>query len=85
MSERKRNYPTGSADGMEFICNRWTFTGPKGWGVRPNDDGTFRVVSYNVAEERVAGPNTLSMTEDDAHAYAASLAKTTPHPKEGQA
>lgn len=68
------DYPTGSEDGMSFICNRWTFTGPQGYRVVANGDGTFRVVSYNVAQTRpVYGDQ--AMTEDAAHALAASLAR----------
>lgn len=79
---RKTDYPTGGPDGMSFICNRWVFTGPKGYRVRPNEGGTYNVYSYAHTSERVAGPGGLRLSEDDAHAYAASLAKTTPHPKE---
>lgn len=79
---RKTDYPTGSEDGMSFICNRWVFTGPQGYRVRPNDDdGTFTTVSYNVAESRpVYGA--IRVSEDEAHEMAARLAQTTPHPKE---
>lgn len=74
MAERSDNYPTGNGNGMSFIGNRWVFTGPQGYAVRPNDDGTFRVVSYHGTAERVAGSIGLSLPEDDAHALAERLA-----------
>lgn len=80
MAERKTDYPTGSENGMSFICNRWVFTGSTGYRVRANDDGTFRVVSYAHTSERVAGSARIRMTEEEAHAFAASLARTVPHP-----
>lgn len=85
--KRRRDYPTGNADGMSFICNRWVFTGPQGYRVTPNGDGTFHVVSYNAAETRLCwlGEDSRRMTEDAAHELAASLARTTPHPVEGRA
>ena len=81
--KRKRDYSTGSKSGMSFICNRWVFTGPRGYRVKPNGDGTFRVVSYNVSEDwRVVGHGER-LSEDDAHELAARMAGTTPHqPKE---
>jgi hypothetical protein len=75
MITRTNDYPTGSADGMSFICNRWVFTGPKGYRVKPNDDGTFNVYSYAHMQERVVGTFGMNLTEDAAHALAASLAK----------
>lgn len=83
MAERKTDYSTARENGMSFVCNRWVFTGGKGYRVRPNDDGTFTVVSYAHTQTRVCygGQN---LTEDAAHAYAASLARTVPHPKVGE-
>ena len=69
---RSTDYPTG--DGMSFICNRWVFTGPEGYRVKRHDDGTFYVVHYTVAGETCTFcPR--DMSEDDAHEYAARLAK----------
>ena len=80
--KRKTDYSTAPENGMSFICNRWTFTGPEGYRVKANDDGTFRVVHYNAAGDyRVAGSGALSLTEDDAHEMAARLAKLPVHPK----
>lgn len=83
---RKTNYSTASENGMEFICNRWVFTGDKGYRVKANDDGTFRVVSYTAAGERAVwlGPESDRMAEDAAHELAASLAKLPVHPKVGE-
>lgn len=78
MSERKRDYPTGNPNGMSFICNRWVFTGPEGYRVRPNGDGSYNVYSYAHTSERAVA---LSFSENAAHELAASLARTTPHPK----
>ena len=79
MANRKCDYPTGNPNGMSFIANRWVFTGPKGWRVEPNASGTaFNVVS--MSDGRVAGLMGLNLSEDDAHAYAARLANTVPHP-----
>lgn len=67
------DYPTGSEDGMSFICNRWTFTGPQGYRVKQHTDGTFHVVSYTASSDyRVAGD--MGLSEADAHALAARLA-----------
>lgn len=72
MTERKTDYPTGNPNGMSFICNRWVFTGPEGYRVKPEGDGTFRVVRYNATRtEGVYGGSGL--TEDDAHAMAERL------------
>ena len=75
MTERKTDYPTGNPNGMSFICNRWVFTGPKGYRVESDGDdaGLFRVVRYNgAATEGVYGGSGL--TEDAAHAMAERLA-----------
>lgn len=76
MAERSNDYPTGDPNGMEFIANRWTFTGGKGYRVEPEDGdaGTFRVVSYNAAGSRPVYRG-QGLTEDDAHAMATRLAK----------
>lgn len=79
---RKTRYSTASKDGMSFIANRWVFTGDEGYEVRPDGNGTdtYSVWSYHAA----GGSPTyggLNMSEDDAHALAARLARTTPHPK----
>lgn len=68
------DYPTGS--GMEFINNSWVFTGPKGYRVVAQDDGTFNVVSYTVLGDRQLGWTTDGMTQDAAHEMAARLAKS---------
>jgi hypothetical protein len=69
-----RDYPTGPENGMEFLGGHWVFTGPRGYRVRPNDDGTtFRVVSYNACGERPL-PMGFRLTEPDAHALAERLA-----------
>lgn len=75
--ERKTNYPTGSENGMEFICNRWVFTGGSGWRVRDNGDGTHTVTDWG-GRPTYGG---INLPEDAAHEMAARLAKTTPHPK----
>lgn len=80
---RKIDYPTGPANGMSFICNRWVFTGPRGYRVQftgdgPDNDG-WSVFSYNAAGTRIVG-HARGLTEDAAHEAAAQLANTTPHP-----
>lgn len=91
MNDRKIDYPTGSENGMSFICNRWVFTGPQGYRVQfvglaegaPEDsERVWSVYSYAGSHTTPAwyDATTRHMTEDDAHAYAARLAKTTPHP-----
>lgn len=90
---RKIDYPTGNPNGMEFICNRWVFTGGKGYRVQfvgppegdpENANRSWAVFSYAGSHTRPAWYDdaTRHMTEDDAHAFAASLANTEPHPKE---
>jgi hypothetical protein len=81
--KRKRTYSTASETGMELIANRWVYAGDKGYRVRPNGDGTFRVVSYAHTTERPVGSWALSMGESEAHEYAARMARTIPHPVEG--
>lgn len=85
--KRETNYSTANESGMEFIANRWVFAGDKGYRVKANDDGTFRVVSYNASGERPVGwrPSQTAMTEADAHALAASLAGLPVHPKPTEA
>ena len=53
---------------MQFINNRWVFTGgPDRYKKRANDDGTFTVVSWNAAGERaVHGGRNLSEADADA-------------------
>lgn len=80
MTERKTDYETGNVNGMSFICNRWTFTGPQGFRVKRDMDGTFYVVSFAHTTETHVW-NGAKLTEDKAHNLAASLAHTTPHPK----
>lgn len=80
---RKTDYPTGNPNGMSFICNRWVFTGPQGYRVQftgGEGDNCWSVYSYTGAYSRPTYGG-MSLTEDDAHAFAASLARTTPHPK----
>lgn len=75
MAERSNDYSTGHDNGMEFICNRWVFTGPQGYRVVPNPDGDgFLVMRYDASEVHPAGYRLEPMTEDDAHAHAARLA-----------
>lgn len=69
----KMDHPTGSADGMSFIGNRWVFTGPQGYRVKPDGNGTFKVVSYTVAGERLVHGG-QGLTEPMAHVLAARLA-----------
>lgn len=81
---RTTDYPTGSDNGMSFICNRWVFTGPEGYRVTAQSDGDgFLVIRYNGSSTRPVwvGEGSLNMSEDSAHELAASLAGTTPHPK----
>lgn len=56
------------SNGMSFINNRWVFTGgPDRYKKRPNDDGTFMVMSCNAAGERpVYGGRNLSEADADA-------------------
>jgi hypothetical protein len=72
---RSTDYPTG--DGMSFICNRWVFTGPEGYRVVALDaaEDRYSVVRYTASETRPMYPETLDMTEDEAHAQAAHLAR----------
>lgn len=91
MAERKIVYPTGDPSGMEFIGGRWVFTGGSGYRVQfvgppaddPDSDRTWAVYSYTGPHSTPAwyDEKTRRMTEDDAHAFAARLARTTPHPK----
>ncbi len=77
---RKTDYSTASENGMAFIANRWVFAGDKGYRVKRNDNtGRWFVVSYNATGERACYGMT-GMTEDDAHATAARLAKLPVHP-----
>lgn len=83
MAARKTDYPTGDPNGMSFICNRWVYTGPKGYRVVFDGNGErpdWLVLSYAGSSTRpvYGGRHT---TEDGAHEWAATLAKTTPHPK----
>lgn len=77
-AERRTDYPTGNPSGMSFICNRWVFTGPQGYRVVPQSDGDgFLVVSYAANGTRPVwvGDGSLNLSEDDAHALAARLAR----------
>lgn len=72
----RTDYPTGPEDGMSFISNRWVFTGPQGYRVKPRVDGTgFLVVSYTAAREMPVYSGTEPLTEDGAHELAASLSR----------
>ena len=78
MTPRKTDYPTGDPSGMSFICNRWVFTGPEGYRVVPRSDGDgFLVMRYDSDSTRPVwiGEGSMNMTEDEAHALAASLAR----------
>lgn len=69
------SYPTGRADGMSFISNRWTFTGAEGYRVKRDSDDAHlcMVVRYNATGETpFYGGRGLS--KGDAHAMAARLA-----------
>lgn len=72
--ERKRDYSTARENGMEFIANRWVFAGDKGFRVKPDGGGAFRVVSYAHTSERPV-PGGVGLTEDAAHELAARLAR----------
>ena len=56
------------SNGMSFINNRWVFTGgPDRYKKRPNEDGTFTVVSWNAAgESSVYGGRNISEADADA-------------------
>lgn len=73
LSKRSRDYPTGSDNGMSFICNRWVFTGPQGYRVVCREDGWY-VESYAGSSVR-PGYRTAPYTEDAAHESAARLAR----------
>lgn len=84
MAERKRNYPTGNPNGMSYINNRWVYTGPQGYRVTydptpGNNTGEWTVLAYHGAHTTPLHGGT-QLTEDAAHALAARLANTTPHP-----
>jgi len=85
MSGRKRDYSTASETGMEFIGGRWVYAGDKGYrvvfdGTEADGDRCWSVLSYNAAHTRpVHGGRNL--TEDNAHAMAARLARLPVHPK----
>jgi len=74
---RPTDYPTG--DGLSFICNRWTYTGPQGYRVVPyHESGDtarygWTVVRYNATGSRPASYGSEPLTEDEAHMSAASL------------
>lgn len=77
---RKTDYSTASANGLAFIANRWTYAGDEGYRVKHNHNtGRWFVVSYAGSTERPCYGNP-GMTEDDAHAYAARLARMPVHP-----
>lgn len=85
MTARKLDYPTGNGNGMSFICNRWVFTGPEGYrvqfdGTEADGDNGWAVFRYNAATTHLVRGG-RGLTEDAAHEYAASLARTTPHPR----
>jgi len=75
MNTRSNDYPTGSANGMSFISNRWVFTGAEGYRVKqdPDDAHLFMVVRYSAAAETPFYGG-RGLTEDAAHEMAASLA-----------
>jgi len=73
---KKMDYPTGPKDGMSFIGGRYVFTGPQGYRVKPdgNGAGTFKVVSFTVAGERLVYADAQGLSENMAHVIAARLA-----------
>lgn len=78
MAERSGDYPTrGNPNGMEFIGNRWVFTGGSGFRVvfdgTDGDGGDWAVLSYDGPHTRLV-PGGRGLTEDEAHAMAARLA-----------
>lgn len=83
MTGRKIDYPTGNANGMSFIGGRWVYTGPQGYRVQftgGEGDACWSVFSYAGSSTSLCYGGT-NLTEDDAHAFAARLARTAPHPK----
>jgi len=80
MKQRSNDYPTGDANGMSFICNRWVFTGPQGYRVVPVDGG-FQVMSYTATGSHCAHWSAQIMTALEAHEYAANLSRRPVNPE----